>query len=111
MTENKLSSRPLERSADQKAFYAQYILKRRRLFWSVSDVKLPQISDVLLVETILNFGTAEDVRNLFDLMGMAQVATVFYQHTENQARTNYLPPVRNYFTLYFNRHVRKYSFN
>jgi hypothetical protein len=94
--------------ADKKALFEEYILKRRRLFWSVSNAKLTQISETLLVETILNFGTAEDVRALFDLMGIQEVANIFYQHTENQARTNYLPPVQNYFTLYFNRHVRKY---
>jgi hypothetical protein len=109
MIENTLLSSSMEASSDKKAFYTQYILKRRRLFWSVSDAKLSQISEALLVETILNFGTAEDVKTLLEGMGMAQVAAIFYQHTENQARTNYFPPVRNYFTLYFNRHVRKYS--
>jgi hypothetical protein len=110
MTEKKFFLRSSDSSADPKAFFTQYILPRRRLFWSVSDAKLSQISDALLVETILNFGTAEDVRTLFALAGIERVATVFYQHTENQARTNYLPPVQNYFTLYFNRHVRNHSF-
>jgi hypothetical protein len=110
MTEKKLGLRSSDPVTDKKAVYMQYIIPRRRLFWSVSDAKLPQISEILLVETILNFGTAEDVRALFELLGLPQVATIFYQHTENQVRTNYFPPVRNYFTLYFNRHVRKHSF-
>jgi hypothetical protein len=108
MRANQLPASPA--TAYTKASYEQYILQRRRLFWSVSDAKLSQISEILLVETILNFGNAEDVRILFDLMSIQQVATVFYQHTENCTRTNYLPPVLNYFTLYFNRHVRKHPF-
>ena len=96
-------------SADKKEAFTQFISNRRSLFWSVSDAKLAQISDALLVETILNYGTAADVRTLFDLLSIEHIAAIFFEHTENKTRTNYLPPVKNYFTLYFNRHVRKYS--
>ena len=96
-------------SADKKEAFTQFISNRRSLFWSVSDAKLEQISDALLVETILNYGTAADVRTLFDLLSIEHIAAIFFEHTENKTRTNYLPPVKNYFTLYFNRHVRKYS--
>ena len=93
---------------DKKEVFKHFIANRRSLFWSVSDDKLAQISDALLVETILNYGTAADVRTLFECIGIEQIAAIFYAHTENKTRTNYLPPVKNYFTLYFNRHVRKY---
>ncbi len=86
-----------------------YIQNRRDLFWSVSDKKLSDISLILLVETILNYGNASDVRSLFLLLGLEKTALIFYQHTENKMRTNYLPPVKNYFTLYFNRHVRQHT--
>ena len=93
---------------DKKEAFKNFIANRRSLFWSVSDNKLAYISDALLVETILNYGTAADVRALFECVGIEQIAAIFYAHTENKTRTNYLPPVKNYFTLYFNRHVRKY---
>ena len=93
---------------DKKEAFEHFIANRRSLFWSVSDDKLAHISDALLVETILNYGTAADVRTLFECVGIEQTAAIFYAHTENKTRTNYLPPVKNYFTLYFNRHVRKY---
>ncbi len=86
-----------------------FIQKRRDLFWSVSDSKIMDISPALLVETILNYGNAHDVRTLFSVLGLEQTARIFYEHTENKLRTNYLPVVKNYFTLYFNRHVRQYS--
>ena len=107
-TNNKVMLRFETMTSDKKDAYERYIAKHRSLFWSVSDQKLGQISDALLVETILNYGTAADVRTLFDLAGVENIAAIFYEHTENKTRTNYLPPVKNYFTLYFNRHVRKH---
>ena len=95
-------------SADKREAFTHFITSRRSLFWSVSDAKLGQISDALLVETILNYGTAADVRTLFELLGIEQTSAIFFEHTENKTRTNYLPPVKNYFNLYFNRHVRKH---
>jgi hypothetical protein len=83
----------------------EYIQAHRPLFWSVSDAQLPKISDVLLVETILNYGSLEDVKSLFHLLGANEVATVFRQSTSERDRSNYFPEVRNFFNLYFNRHV------
>lgn len=82
-----------------------YIRHRRPLFWSVADDKLPGISDELLVETILNFGTLNDVRELIKLLGLQQTAATFYKATTNRSRHNYFPEVANFFRLYFNRHA------
>jgi len=82
-----------------------YIQHRRPLFWSVRDDKLLDISDELLVETILNFGTLDDVRELIQLLGLQQTAATFYKTTVNRARHNYFPEVANFFRLYFNRHA------
>jgi hypothetical protein len=84
---------------------ASYILKRRPLFWSVSDEQLSRISDTLLVETILNYGTLEDVRELFHLLGVFEVANIFRKSLMNRSRHNYFPEVANFFHLYFNRHA------
>jgi hypothetical protein len=82
-----------------------YILQRRSLFWSVSDKNLPNISDELLVETILNYGTLEDTKELINLLGIMQTATIFRKTTLNRIRHNYFPETANFFTLYFNRHA------
>jgi hypothetical protein len=87
----------------------QYIEKRKELFWSIHDSKKKNISEAVLVEMILNYGTLEDVRELFDVLGLQRTAEVFYQATENQQRKNYFPQVENFFKLYFDRHVRQYS--
>ena len=83
-----------------------YIEKRKDLFWSVGAAQRHKISETLLVETILNYGTLEDVRELIDLLGLHHTAEIFYNATENRTRKNYFPEVENYFKLYFDRHVR-----
>ena len=87
----------------------EYIEKRKYLFWSIHNSQKKNISDNVLVETILNYGTLEDVRALIDLLGLEKTAEVFYHATENRERKNYFPEVENYFTLYFDRHVRQHS--
>ena len=82
-----------------------FIQAHRALFWSVSDAQLPNVSDTLLVETILNYGSLEDVKSLFQLMGIGEVARLFRQSTVERVRNNYFPEVLNFFNLYFNRHA------
>ncbi len=82
-----------------------FIQAHRALFWSVNDAQLPNISDTLLVETILNYGSLEDVKSLFQLMGIGEVARLFRQSTVERVRNNYFPEVLNFFNLYFNRHA------
>jgi hypothetical protein len=82
-----------------------YIVAHRPLFWSVSDTQLSNISDTLLVETILNYGNLEDVKELIQFMGLQEVALVFRQSISQRLRHNYFPEVANFFQLYFNRHA------
>ena len=88
----------------------EYIEKHKDLFWSVGAAQRHKISETLLVETILNYGTLEDVRELISLLGLNQTAAIFYKATENRTRKNYFPEVENYFKLYFDRHVRQHTF-
>jgi hypothetical protein len=44
-------------------------VENRPLFWSVAEAELGNISRELIVETILNFGSLESVRRLFEIMG------------------------------------------
>ncbi len=84
---------------------SEYISSHRALFWSVGDDNLSGISDVLLVEAILNYGTLEDVRALIELLGLVKVALVVRKTFHNRTRHNYFPEVANFFNLYFNRHA------
>ncbi len=85
--------------------YQKYISEHANLFWSVSPANKQNISDVLLVETILNYGTLDDVKGLFELLGLEKTAQVFFDSTQNRDRHNYFLEVENFFRLYFNRHA------
>jgi len=83
----------------------KFIRDQRHLFWSVAEDKLSGISDELLVEAVLNYGSLDDVRGLIRLLGLPTTAAVFYKTTANRARHNYFPEVAHFFNLYFNRHA------
>jgi hypothetical protein len=83
----------------------EFINKKKSLFWAVPNDRKSEISNPFLVETILNYGTLEDVRELIRLLGLRQTANIFYETSQNRTRHNYFPPVENYFRLYFQRHV------
>lgn len=83
---------------------AEYIKQRASLFWYTPEAKKSEISDSLLVETILNYGTMDDVKALFDLMGIEKVADVFFS-AKGRQKLNYYPQIYNFFTLIFNRYV------
>lgn len=76
----------------------KYIESHKSLFWYTPEDKKKDISDSLLVETILNYGTMQDVRDLFKLMGKPQVARIFFSAKERQ-KQNYYPEIYHYFSL------------
>lgn len=82
----------------------KYIADHAALFWYTPEAKKKDISDSLLVETILNYGTMDDVKALFNLMGMDKVAEVFFA-AKGRQKLNYFPQIYNFFTLVFNRYV------
>ena len=82
----------------------EYIAQHASLFWYTPEAKKSEISDSLLVETILNYGTMNDVKALFDLMGIEKVADVFFS-AKGRQKLNYFPQIYNFFTLVFNRYV------
>jgi hypothetical protein len=81
-----------------------YIHKHQALFWYSPGEKSDTVSDELLVETIINYGTLEDIGELFQVMGLENVAAIFRQMTGRKA-LNIYPELRNYFELYFNKYV------
>jgi len=84
-----------------------YIRERGDLFWYSPGDKGETVSDELLVEHILNYGTMEDVRELFNVMGLQRVAEVFFHSTSlsERRKNNYTPVSFNYFNLLFTRYA------
>lgn len=81
-----------------------FIRKKSSLFWSVPEDKKEEVSPALLVETILNYGTMDDVRTLFRLMGLEEVSRVFFSARGRQ-KLNYYPEIYNYFSLLFKKYA------
>jgi len=85
----------------------QYIEDRKHLFWYSSAPKSETVSDELLVETILNYGSMDDIRTLFSVMKINNVARIFFDSINKSERrkANYHKLTINYFTLLFNRYA------
>ncbi|MDR1089155.1 MAG: hypothetical protein LBL23_07810 [Coriobacteriales bacterium] len=84
-----------------------YIRQRSHLFWYSPEDKGETVSDSLLVEQVLNYGTMGDVKSLFQLMGVNKVAEVFFTsiNLSERRKNNYSPVMVNYFTLLFDRYA------
>jgi hypothetical protein len=82
----------------------KFIDDHQHLFWYTPQPKSETVTDELLVETILNYGTWEEVHNLFKIMGLQQVATIFWGMT-GRKKLNFFPEIYNYFNLYFQKYA------
>lgn len=82
----------------------EFIRKNSDLFWYTPADKKEDIGPELLLETILNYGTLDDVKILFKLWGIKEAAAVF-NNAEGRKKLNYFPEIYNYFSLYFKKYA------
>lgn len=82
----------------------QIIDKNRALFWYTPEDKKHDISDSLLVETILNEGSLDDFRDLVDALGKKHVAKVFFSASDRQ-KQNYYPEIYHFFSLVLSQYA------
>lgn len=85
----------------------QFIKEHSDLFWYTPEDKKPEISHEFLIETILNYGDMEAVKRLFTIMGIKNVADVFFRsiNLSERRRNNYYDIIVNFFTLVFNHYA------
>ena len=77
---------------------SQLIEKNKELFWYTPEERKQDVSDSLLVETLLNYGTLDDYRDLISALGGRRVAKVFFSATGRQ-KDNYYPEIYHFFSL------------
>jgi hypothetical protein len=82
----------------------QFIRDHSELFWYIPENRKEEVSERVLVEFILNYGTLDDFRELIRLMGLKRVAGIF-QNLEGRQKSNYFPEIYNFFSLYFHRYA------
>ena len=64
------------------------------------------ISNDLLVEHILNYGTMDDVKELIKIMGLNSVSDIFYS-AKGRMKGNYYPEIYHFFDLVFSGYAQR----
>ena len=85
-----------------------FILKHSDLFWYTPQDKKEDISDEYLLETILNYGTLEDFKELQQLIVINELSRQFFS-LEGRKKMNIYPEVYNFFYHYFKKHAQRNS--
>ena len=85
----------------------KYIDDHQHLFWYSPAPKNETVSDELLVEIVLNYGSMDDLKALFKVMSIKNVAKIFFDSINKSERRkgNYHELTLNYFSLLFNRYA------
>jgi len=81
-----------------------FIREHSSLFWYTPDDKKEEISEELLLETILNYGTMDESLRLLKLIGFNNALRIL-QRAEGRKKMNYYPEIYNFFTLYLSRNA------
>jgi hypothetical protein len=77
------------------------------LFWYTPDNEKENISREFLVEQVLNYGDINAVRKLFKIIGINDVARIFFNALAESPRKkgNYQELTINYFTLLLDKYA------
>ena len=81
-----------------------FIKENSSLFWYTPEEKKQDISPEFLVETILNYGSIEDIGKLIRIMGLKETSKVFFS-ANGRKKLNYYPEIYNYFYLLFKKYA------
>jgi hypothetical protein len=84
-----------------------FIREHSDLFWFTPEEQKTNISKDVLVETVLNNGDLNAVKELMKLLGIKQTAKIFTDslNKSDRRKGNYHELTINYFTLFFNRYA------
>ena len=92
----------MENSPELKAL----IRKNAHLFWYSKDSEKENLPLPVVLEFFVNYADKEDIKALFDIVGIKNAAAVFFEQIKKWGdRSNYFPEFQNYFTLYFKKHA------
>jgi hypothetical protein len=84
----------------------QFILEHSNLFWYTPEDKKEEISDEFLVETILNYGNLDDIRQLINIIGIEELSTIFF-NIQGRKKLNFYPEIHHFFSLLFKRYAQR----
>ncbi|MEA3344351.1 MAG: hypothetical protein U9Q16_01560 [Patescibacteria group bacterium] len=81
----------------------EFIKKKKHLVWYVKNPE--KLNNEAIVEAILNYGNWDDVQTMIKILNIQKVAKIFREKSKEK-RCNYLPDIKNYFNLYFNKYAK-----
>ncbi len=92
----------MENSPELKAL----IRENAHLFWYSKDSEKENLPLPVVLEFFINYAGKETIKELFAIVGIKAAAAAFYEQLKTQkGRSNYIPELRNFFTLYFNKYA------
>lgn len=80
----------------------EFIEENKSLFWYTPESGKKDISDELLLETIINYAELDCVLKLFSIMGDEKVKSILESMT-GRKRNNIYPELYNFFMEYLKR--------
>lgn len=86
-----------------------FIKNHSYFWWWVPEDKKENLSIEAVVEATLNYGDTNDIKELFDIIGIEKVAELFFKQISYN-RNNYSRRTANFFRLYFERHAQRSSY-
>lgn len=96
---------PQEISPSQRLKLDELVLRNKDIFWHFDKSKLHQLSHAVIIEYFLNYSDLENIRSLFNILGVDYVAEIFYEQNQPGKRINLQPRTLNFFDLYFKRYA------
>ena len=87
-------------SPEVKAF----IREHSNLFWYTPEDKKEEISLEFLIETILNYGDLNAIRQLANIIGINKLANIFF-NLEGRKKLNYYPEIYHFFSLILKKYA------
>ncbi len=93
----------MENSPELKAL----IRKNAHLFWYTKDSEKENLPLPVVLEFFINYAGKEDIKALFNIVGIKNAAKVFFEQINKSERVsnNFEPLSKNYFTLYFKKYA------
>ena len=80
------------------------IREHSSLFWYIPEDKKEEISNELLLETILNYGTLANCLHLIEMFGRNNALRVL-QNAKGRKKMNYYPEVYNFFNIFLSKNA------
>ncbi|MDP2723073.1 MAG: hypothetical protein Q8O72_09970 [Bacteroidales bacterium] len=82
----------------------RFIDEHTGLFWYTPTNKKHEVSEQLLLETILNYATFSDSLQLFDLLGYKHSLNIL-RSLEGRKKMNYYPELYHFYKLFLEKNA------